>query len=336
MTLFVLGVPLCREIEDDRPSIRCKYTNFWRGFDASSPLLTWLAKGFLLNNKSLCISDSEDYDVHLLSVFGKFGWSTTRDSSRFFLLYSGENPGRKHATRYFLRSNASNVAVISHEYPLGRPHVFRVPFWFFRLGLWDPHGSPLQYLRANMRSGSFVDRPRQVAIINSHALVGRGLKGEARTLALSKLLEQKIAVDRPGKFANNMPSLDQVNMTKHDFLLHYYFNLCPENSYRRGYITEKLFDAAFAGCIPIYWGDPECERGVLNRDRIIYYSPSHEGTRSMATQVSALLKSPQELKKFWELPIFSSTALDSIRGYDETLQCITERILSWFSLQRNE
>ena len=41
------------------------------------------------------------------------------------------------------------------------------------------------------------------------------------------------------------------------------FSICFENARDiRGYLTEKIFDCLFAGCIPIYWGDPEIEKVI--------------------------------------------------------------------------
>jgi hypothetical protein len=35
----------------------------------------------------------------------------------------------------------------------------------------------------------------------------------------------------------------------------YKFSICYENARDTpGYITEKIFDCFFAGCVPIYWG----------------------------------------------------------------------------------
>ena len=40
-----------------------------------------------------------------------------------------------------------------------------------------------------------------------------------------------------------------------DFLQKFKFSICYENVYGlNGYITEKIFDSMFAGCVPIYWG----------------------------------------------------------------------------------
>lgn len=45
--------------------------------------------------------------------------------------------------------------------------------------------------------------------------------------------------------------------TKFQILQKYKFSICYENAKDiPGYITEKIFDSLFAGCIPIYWGAP--------------------------------------------------------------------------------
>jgi alpha(1,3/1,4) fucosyltransferase len=45
--------------------------------------------------------------------------------------------------------------------------------------------------------------------------------------------------------------------SKVDTLKNYKFSICYENVKNTpGYITEKIFDSFFAGCIPIYWGAP--------------------------------------------------------------------------------
>lgn len=49
---------------------------------------------------------------------------------------------------------------------------------------------------------------------------------------------------------------------KLETLSHYRFALCLENSRFPGYLSEKIFDCFYTGCIPIYLGDPEVTRHV--------------------------------------------------------------------------
>jgi hypothetical protein len=41
---------------------------------------------------------------------------------------------------------------------------------------------------------------------------------------------------------------------KHEVLSRYKFSLCFENTTMQGYLTEKIFDCFYAGCVPIYLG----------------------------------------------------------------------------------
>lgn len=49
---------------------------------------------------------------------------------------------------------------------------------------------------------------------------------------------------------------------KHDVYRKYDFALCFENMAMSGYVTEKLFDALFSSCIPVYWGAPDIAKYV--------------------------------------------------------------------------
>lgn len=77
-------------------------------------------------------------------------------------------------------------------------------------------------------------------------------------------------VDSGGKWRNNIGGLldlqydnkkDDMLDIKQKWLEGYKFNICFENSSYLGYLTEKLFDAYNAGCIPIYWGDTSLQVG---------------------------------------------------------------------------
>jgi len=53
------------------------------------------------------------------------------------------------------------------------------------------------------------------------------------------------------------PSYNGSVKSKREVLQKYKFAICYENARDiPGYITEKIFDCFFAGCVPIYWGAP--------------------------------------------------------------------------------
>ena len=54
---------------------------------------------------------------------------------------------------------------------------------------------------------------------------------------------------------NTYPSYKRPISNKKTTLEKYKFSICYENVKDiPGYITEKIFDSFFAGCVPIYWG----------------------------------------------------------------------------------
>lgn len=58
-------------------------------------------------------------------------------------------------------------------------------------------------------------------------------------------------------FAPKFSSYKGVVESKNVTLSEYKFSICYENAEGlSGYITEKIFDCFFAGCVPIYWGAP--------------------------------------------------------------------------------
>lgn len=57
--------------------------------------------------------------------------------------------------------------------------------------------------------------------------------------------------------AKKYPSYKGTVETKAEILKDYKFAICYENAKEiPGYITEKIFDCFFAGCVPVYWGAP--------------------------------------------------------------------------------
>ena len=56
------------------------------------------------------------------------------------------------------------------------------------------------------------------------------------------------------------PSYKGPAQNKFEVLAKARFCICFENAKDiPGYITEKIFDSLFAGCIPIYWGEPRIQ-----------------------------------------------------------------------------
>lgn len=122
------------------------------------------------------------------------------------------------------------------------------------------------------------DRVREINEVhyeksNECVLINKHDPGKTRELVydgVKDILHVKLA----GAWRNNTRELwDQYGNDKAAYLRTFKFNICAENDNTERYVTEKLFDAFLAGCIPLYYGsnnDPE--PGLINRDAVIFWN----------------------------------------------------------------
>lgn len=125
----------------------------------------------------------------------------------------------------------------------------------------------------------------------------------------------------PGTFRHNDDSLfTDYNDQKIEYLKQFKFNLCPENSDNKGYVTEKIFDAIKAGCIPIYWGsenNPEPE--ILNQNRILFLKLGGDNAEVLS-KIKQLNEDELAYREFIEQPIFNVNAAEIIYSHFERLE----------------
>jgi hypothetical protein len=126
----------------------------------------------------------------------------------------------------------------------------------------------------------------------------------------------KIApVDCPGSFLHNDDSLhNEYSNNKTVYLQQYKFNICPENSISPGYVTEKLFQSLYSGCIPIYNGwSKNPEPDIVNPDIILWYDKDDENNNtSLINEVKSLYLNDKLYRSFMDKPFFCDTAVDKI------------------------
>ena len=96
---------------------------------------------------------------------------------------------------------------------------------------------------------------------NDFVLFGNGWLVPQKRLGSIGRLRYRLEKVLPFLFGKPVfPSYRGPAKTKFEVLSHTRFSICFENAKDiRGYITEKLFDCLFAGCVPIYWGEPHIE-----------------------------------------------------------------------------
>jgi hypothetical protein len=203
----------------------------------------------------------------------------------------------------------SKSYLLSLECPIIRPanYDLRIHSRFNKIFTWDDElvqSNPLKYIKNN-----FVQKIRDVNKQNqdrSGFLVC--ISGNKKVNATSELYSQRLeiikwmSIHHPDMFDlygsgwghHKLPSdtwYRPVNRllrclpanqalqprwqgragVKTDVLATYKFNLCFENAQGYpGYITEKIFDSFFSGCIPIYWGAPNIAKFIPEECYIDY------------------------------------------------------------------
>jgi alpha(1,3/1,4) fucosyltransferase len=92
-------------------------------------------------------------------------------------------------------------------------------------------------------------------------------------------------------FKNSYPSYLGSVVSKKEVLERYKFAICYENAKDiPGYITEKIFDCFFAGCVPIYWGADNINQHIpqecfIDKREFNSYQALYDYIVSMPTQV---------------------------------------------------
>lgn len=195
------------------------------------------------------------------------------------------------------------------------PQYIHIPFWI--MWVFDPLDN-FQSIKKKLEQQSAVsnfgysDR-RFCAFLCSHGDNAR------------KMIYDEISsidkVDCDGRLYHNNDTLKTIHGdNKLSYLRDYRFNLTPENSNQYGYVTEKLFEAIHAGCVPIYHGsDNRPETNILNQDAIIFIEMGKENSNAVKL-VKELNTSEKRYMEFASQPRFMPGAAEVIWEYYELLE----------------
>ena len=142
----------------------------------------------------------------------------------------------------------------------------RFPYWI--LSTFSPEDDAAAIReRIKQINENRYEKSRECVLINKHDPAGTR---ELVYNGIKDILDVKLA----GQWRNNTRELwDDFGNDKEAYLRTFKFNICAENNNTKDYVTEKIFDAFIAGCIPLYYGalnDPE--PGLINRDAVIFWN----------------------------------------------------------------
>ncbi len=131
-------------------------------------------------------------------------------------------------------------------------------------------------------------------------------------------------VDSYGEYLHNT-EVEPMKIPKFEVLPNAKFNICPENAIGVGYCTEKLYHAFIHGCIPIYYGEPDPEPKIFNKERILFYNPKNED--ELKEQIYKIVNDKNYGEEFFAKPILVDGAEAHIKLKNEQLKKIMHNLL---------
>lgn len=234
-----------------------KYYNFWKG---EKPEEIWFSR--FINSRNL----GHRKKIYFFSVLGDINNIHLR-KGKTNIFFSGENmySDRFASYRAFCEKQHFDLYIDFTSYV--NKNSIRFPLWLMYMFKPEVDYNDIKTRVEQLRYPKFEGKQRFCSLVASHDF--NGIRG--------KIFDTLSSIDKvvsAGIFRNNSDELHSVfSDNKHDFIKQFKFNICPENSNHHLYVTEKIFQAIDAGCIPVYWGgdnSPECN--VLNKDAILFWN----------------------------------------------------------------
>ena len=198
----------------------------------------------------------------------------------------------------------------------------RFPYWILTTFLPEDDAAAIRE-RIRQINESHFEKSRECVLINKHDPAGTR---ELVYNGVKDILDVKLA----GQWRNNTRELwDDFGNDKEAYLRTFKFNICAENNNTKDYVTEKIFDAFIAGCIPLYYGalnDPE--PGLINREAVIFWNK--EGNNAENREKIRELKNNESFyREFISRPKLFPAAADYVIDRYAKLQEHFARILGY-------
>lgn len=248
----------------------------------------------------------EDKVLNFISVFGK---SEVADFIQEgpVVFFTGENvhdAEHQPYANYLLGKNRVKLAV-GFDW-IEEPNYLRLPLWI--PFLFDPQSDEVGIKQRceELRHPVIGKRDKFAALVARY-------DWEGTRSQIYDAIKHVDSIGCPSMVHHNDEDLKNIyNDNKIEYLKQFAFNICPENSNSYGYVTEKIFEAIAAGCIPIYWGSynmPELD--ILNQDVIIKWNMNGDNSANIA-MIEDLYAHPDRLREFLAQPRLLPRAEENI------------------------
>jgi hypothetical protein len=217
-------------------------------------------------------SDVSSDSIYVYTVFGNQQYpDPLQVENNVNFLFIGENTVIHQDHPFYYSMDA--ILTFFHD----SPKSIRLPLWmiywnFYKDGLFTIPSS------STFSTTEKTHRKNKAIIVISHD------NNEIRRQICSKVI-QELGILIDSNF-DQVPHDMKIDIprrgTKHKRLLlqNYRYNICAENSYNPGYVTEKIFESLSCGCFPIYWGHIPVEPEILHRDAYMNVFDTNDPSKS--------------------------------------------------------
>jgi len=245
-----LAIPVARAPDVASGTLRIGFSDMWQNFNPQYNFFTLLLQTTF---PSYTIEVSELSETPDVLIFGPFG-ERWKSYSCPKIHFTGENTGP--VAEAMLNLGFRREAESDAE---PRRYI-RLPLWMLEIDWFSADPAKIQ------NPIPVPSEPKPIALRSKFcAFIVSNPCQPVRNRAFRTLCEYK-EVDSAGKLYNTMGSELFAGLgggggeaKKVEFLRGYKFCIAYENAASPGYVTEKLFHAKAAGCVPIYWGAPDVE-----------------------------------------------------------------------------
>ena len=286
-------------------SIRVCFTNFWP--DLKLKDINYFLNVFINNHTHFRIIKHYKPHVQFFSIFGDIK-ELKRSKTQIKIFYTGENINQPSLLQYQGNCLDSVDLSLGFDY-MDTVNYLRHPLWL--LYFFTPNNSKDEIKDILDNFNKKYEKSKFCSLISRHDNYGLRTK-------MYNDISNIGTIDCPGKLLHNDDTLQNIfNNNKLLYLQQYKFNICPENTKSEGYVTEKIFECLYSGCIPIYSGwSKNPEPDIINPNIILIYDEfDSQNNKSVFNEIKKLHENDRLYRSFTDQPFFCDTAVDKIHDF---------------------
>lgn len=307
------------EVPVDPPNIfRVQFVGMWENFQADYNFFTLMLGAYFKDSGIRVIGCGPEYlGIPSLRVLGPFGCSAPVRMGIPTVFTTSENT--PPLAEELCRQNEIKLQLGFSKKASG-PGYMRLPLWMMSIDWFGADNNRLvnpkvMSLEACIKPHKKQERDRFCAFVVTNP-------GNPKRNAALDLFNTISRVDSAGRYMNNIGSDIFAGLgggggeiKKVEFLENYRWNITYENSMGEGYVTEKLFHAKVAGCLPVYWGDAEAAKEDFDGQGFII---ANDMTDDELVKRVRWLESEEGAKErliMAQTPLFSAAKANTIRRH---------------------